>query len=168
MTQSYSRMSKQPASRRRRPKQTVSRRRRPKQTASVAIPHPSHPSAPKSFGVPGRSPPRSVSVHMPRLAAAPAPRRRNAPLHEEQTRRPAPTSPHRLRLQSGESGQLSRSDDSAKPASTNPPESWPSSQDFSLSFTKAKSGRSAQRASALFIVLPAMVSPEVIGGSGRS
>jgi hypothetical protein len=48
-----------------------------------------------------------------------------------------------------------------------PPLSMKSAQDFSLSFTRAESGRSAQRASALFIVLSAMMKLEVIGDSGR-
>jgi hypothetical protein len=36
----------------------------------------------------------------------PAPRHRNAPLYEDQTRRTAPSAPHRLRLQSGEGEHL--------------------------------------------------------------
>jgi hypothetical protein len=104
---------------------------------------------------PGRSPPRSVSVHMPRLAASPAPRRRNAPLHAEQTRCPAPTSPHRLRLQDGE-GEPLEGPRIAEAGNHHHTESYTSSQDFSLSFIKAKSGRRAQRGSAVINVLSAM------------
>jgi hypothetical protein len=42
-------------------------------------------------------------------------------------------------------------------------ESFASVQDLSLRFSKAESGRSAQRASALFIVLSAMVRLEIVG-----
>ncbi len=42
-------------------------------------------------------------------------------------------------------------------------ESCAFSQDFSLSFAKAESGRSAQPASALFIVLSAVMKLEIVG-----
>jgi hypothetical protein len=117
--------------------------------------HPSPSRQTPPARIPGRSPPRSGSVHMPQQATRRLAAGWNAPLHEEQTRHAATNSPRRLRHHKGEQSSPSRRVVTVR-------------TELLAQVRAGGKWRRAQRASALISVLPAVIGLKITGRSGRS